>query len=163
MKTMLAATAALAVGATAAPVADSAASTSLHLATDPFTFRSDKELENIVIRPGVAGPSLSVLSDHENYFIEVVGRTQTGEPELHAHWIDYAVVQEGHGSLLYGGTDSGSRDTGNGELRGGTISGGVTRDLNPGDYFEMPAGQWHQVILKPGTKAFRYLVVKIRQ
>ncbi|HTT04054.1 MAG TPA: hypothetical protein VMF64_02105 [Steroidobacteraceae bacterium] len=160
---MLATVGALAVGAVAVPSADSAAPTSPHLAADSFTFKSNKDLEDVAIRPGVAGASLGVLSDHENYFVEVVGRTQTGEPEFHAHWIDYAVVQEGHGSLLYGGTDTGSRDIGNGESRGGTISGGASRDLNPGDYFEMPAGEWHQIILKPGTKAFRYLVVKIRQ
>jgi quercetin dioxygenase-like cupin family protein len=36
-------------------------------------------------------------------------------------------------------------------------------DLHPGDYFEMPAGVWHQISLKPGTTAFRYMVIKIRQ
>ena len=137
--------------------------TSPHMATDPFTFKSDKELDGMAIKPGSPGPVLGMLSDHENYYVEVVGRTVSGEPEFHAHWIDYGIVQEGQGALVFGGTDSGWRDTGNGELRGGMITGGVTRDLFPGDYFEIPAGQWHQVTLKPGTKAFRYMIVKVRQ
>ena len=162
LKTMLFAAGALAFTATGA-LAQSAAAPSPHSATDPFTYKSDKDLEGMAIKPGVAGPTLGTLSDHENYYVLLVGRTETGEPEFHAHWIDYGIVQEGRGSLVYGGTDTGSRDTGNGELRGGTISGGVTRDLDPGDYFEIPASQWHQITLKSGTKAFRYIVVKVRQ
>jgi mannose-6-phosphate isomerase-like protein (cupin superfamily) len=162
LNTMLVAAGALAL-TTATALAQSAVLPSPHMATDPFTYRSDKDLEGMAIKPGVASPTLGTLSDHENYYVLLVGRTETGEPEFHAHWIDYGIVQEGQGGLVYGGIDTGSRDTGNGELRGGTISGGVTRDLNPGDYFEIPAGQWHQITLKPTTKAFRYIVVKVRQ
>ncbi len=152
-----------ALALTAAAFAQTPVPSSPHMAADPFTFKSDKELEGIAIKPGVPGPVLGMLSDHENYYVEVVGRTVSGEPEFHAHWIDYGIVQEGQGGLVFGGIDTGSRDTGNGELRGGTITGGVTRDLGPGDYFEIPAGQWHQVTLKPGTGAFRYMIVKVRQ
>ena len=73
------------------------------------------------------------------------------------------IVQKGEGTLTYGGTDSGSRDTGGGELRGGTISGGKTMDIKAGDYFQMPAGVWHQISLKAGTNSFRYFVIKARQ
>lgn len=162
LKTMFVAAGALALP-TVVALAQGTAPPSPHSATDPFTYKSDRDLEDMAIKPGVAGPTLGMLSDHENYYVLLVGRTETGEPEFHAHWIDYGIVQEGQGSLVYGGTDTNSRDTGNGELRGGTISGGVTHDLHPGDYFEIPAGQWHQITLKPGTKAFRYIVVKVRQ
>jgi mannose-6-phosphate isomerase-like protein (cupin superfamily) len=163
LNTMLVAAGALALTSGAALAQSAVPPTSPHLATDPFTYKSDKDLESIAIKPGVAGLTLGTLSDHENYYVLVVGRTETGEPEFHAHWIDFGIVQEGQGGLVYGGTDAGSRDTGNGELRGGAISGGVVRDLNPGDYFEIPAGQWHQITLKPATKEFRYVVVKVRQ
>jgi mannose-6-phosphate isomerase-like protein (cupin superfamily) len=129
---------------------------------EPFTYKSDGDLGVLAAKPGVS-PVLAMLSDHENYFVEVVGRTKTGEPEFHAHWIDYVIVQHGEGALTYGGIDTSSRDTGAGELRGGTISGGTTIDIHPGDYFQVPAGLWHQIALKPGTTSFRYYVVKIRQ
>lgn len=134
-----------------------------HLATEPFVFKSGKELEDMTTKPGAPSPVTSILSDHENYYVQAVARTQSGEPEFHTHWIDYGVVQEGQGNLIFGGSDTGSRDTGSGELRGGAMSGSVTRDLNPGDYFEIPAGQWHQMTLKPGTKVLRVLVMKVRQ
>ena len=129
---------------------------------EPFTFKGDAELQAMAIKPGAA-ITLGMLSDHENYYVQVAGRTTNGEPEFHPHWIDYVVVQKGEGTLTWGGTNSGARDTGGGELRGGAIVGGMSRDLHPGDYFEMPAGVWHQILLKPGTSAFRYMVVKIRQ
>ncbi|HEX3753546.1 MAG TPA: hypothetical protein VHV26_00585 [Rhizomicrobium sp.] len=127
---------------------------------EPFIYHSDGDLQGMTSKPTL-GPVLSVLSDHENYFVEVVGRTKSGEPEFHSHWIDYIIVQHGEGTLTYGGTDTGA--TGHGEMRGGTINGGKSMDLHPGDYFEMPAGVWHQISLKPGTTAFRYMVIKIRQ
>lgn len=129
---------------------------------EPFNFQSDADLHGHVIKPGTP-LILHVLSDHEDYLVEVVGRTTSGVPELHPHFIDFAVVQEGEGTLTWGGTNTTSRDTGGGELRGGTIVGGQTRDLKPGDYIQMPAGVWHQFTLKPGVNAFRYLIVKARQ
>jgi hypothetical protein len=131
-------------------------------APEPFTFHSDNDLGALSAKPGVS-PVLGMLSDHENYYVEVVGRTRSGEPEFHPHWIDYIVIQHGDGTLTYGGTDTGSRDTGGGERRGGTISGGTSRDIHAGDYFEVPAGVWHQIALKPGTNSFRYMVIKIRR
>ena len=129
---------------------------------EPFIYKSDGDLQGMATKPGVT-PVLAMLSDHENYFVEVVGRTASGEPEFHPHWIDYVVVQKGEGTLTYGGTNTGSRDTGGGELRGGTIIGGKSMDIHPGDYFEMPSGVWHRIALKPGTTSFRYMVIKIRQ
>jgi quercetin dioxygenase-like cupin family protein len=158
LKTLLPA-AALALSATA--VSAQAPSNGHAAPPEPFTFRSDSDLAAMSVKPNKT-PVLGVLSDHENYFVEVVGRTKSGEPEFHSHWIDYIVIQKGQGRLTYGGTDTGSKDTGNGERRGGTIAGGTSRDIHPGDYFEVPAGTWHQIALKPGTTSFRYMVVKIR-
>ena len=129
---------------------------------EPFTYHSDSDLQALAIKPGAA-PTIKMLSDHENYFVEVVGRTQSGEPEFHSHWIDYIIVQRGDGTLTYGHMNTGAKDSGHGEMRGGKITDGKSIDLHPGDYFEVPAGLWHQIALKPGTTAFRYMVVKIRQ
>jgi mannose-6-phosphate isomerase-like protein (cupin superfamily) len=152
---VLAASTSLAMAQTATPPKSQAPQ-------DPFNFQTNDELHNHVIKPNTP-LQLHVLSDHEDYLVEVVGRTTSGVPELHPHFIDYAIIQEGEGTLTWGGTNTTSRDTGGGELRGGTIVGGQTRDIKPGDYIQMPAGVWHQFTLKPGVTAFRYFVIKTRQ
>src|SRR6202000_1230032 len=75
---------------------------------EPFIYKSDGDLQGMATKPGVT-PVLAMLSDHENYFVEVVGRTASGEPEFHPHYIDYVVVQKGEGTLTYGGTRKGCR------------------------------------------------------
>ena len=76
-----------ALALTGAAFAQTPVPPSPHTAADPFTFMSDKELEEIAIKPGMSGPVLGMLSDHENYYVEVVGRTVSGEPEFHTLWI----------------------------------------------------------------------------
>jgi len=153
----------LCAGATFLLATSTFAQTSLHLApTEPFVLKSDKDLDTSTIKLGIS-PVPSILSDHENYFVEVVGRSKSGEPEYHTHWIDYIVVQHGEALLIYGGDNPGATDNGKGELHGGAIVGGSTVELRPGDYAQIPAGTWHQINLKPNAPSFRYVVVKVRQ
>ena len=126
---------------------------------EDFQYRGDADLAALVAKPGAL--TLSVLSDHENYYVQVAGRTGPGEVEVHRHWIDYMAIQHGEAIFTYGGTVSGARDTGNGEQRGGTITGGNTIALHPGDFVMVPAGQPHLTVLQPGT-LFRALVFKVR-
>ena len=153
----------LSVGATFLLATATLAQTPLHLApAEPFDFKSDKDLATSTTKPGVS-PVPSILSDHENYLVEVVARSKSGEPEFHTHWIDYIAVQHGEASLIYGGTNPRALDNGRGELHGGAIIGGTTIEVRPGDYVQIPAGTWHQINLKPEEQSFRYMVVKIRQ
>lgn len=104
----------------------------------------------------------AILIDHENFFEEVVYRDGTGSPEQHNHWNDNVIVQEGDATLVYGGTLNGTEITASGEARrGGTITGGQTLEMHPGDLITIPAGIPHQMVLKPGTH-FRFVVIKNR-
>ena len=125
---------------------------------EPFAHVTDAELAARV----AGGPLvLSVLSDHETYYVQAAGRNAPGEPEVHAHWIDYMVIQHGEAQFTYGGTLSGAHETAKGEVRGGTSTGGTTVTLRAGDYLMVPAGQPHLTMIKPGAP-FRAFVFKAR-
>jgi hypothetical protein len=126
---------------------------------DDFKYLSASDAIGLVNKPGPA-PVVSLLSDHEYYFSEVVSRTTDGEVEVHRHWIDFVTILSGDATLTYGGTVAGAKETTSGEMRGGTIAGGKTIALHRGDYLEIPADMPH---LMTGPKHnFSYLIVKVR-
>jgi len=124
---------------------------------DGFHHWSDKELAVMTKEKGT-----TYLSDHEFFFIQELNRVHSGEAEEHDFWNDYFVIQEGEGTLTYGGKEIGGKLTGMGEWRGGKIEGGNTVSLHVGDLIVIPAGMPHLVMLQPG-KNLRYLVFKARQ
>jgi quercetin dioxygenase-like cupin family protein len=126
---------------------------------DDFKYLSAGDAAALVNKPGPA-PVVSMLSDHEYYFSEVVARTTDGEVEVHHHWIDFVTVLSGDVTLTYGGTVAGAKETTPGEMRGGTIAGGKTIALHRGDYLEIPADVPH--LMTAPKHDFRYLVVKVR-
>jgi mannose-6-phosphate isomerase-like protein (cupin superfamily) len=130
-------------------------------APDGFKHLGAAEIAGLLNKPANGpNPISSFVSDHENYFIEYVTRVADGEVELHPHWIDYMSVQSGEATLTTGGTVTGARDTGAGEMRGGTQAGGNTITMKPGDYVAVPAGLPHR--MTPKGK-ITYLIFKVRQ
>ncbi len=136
------------------------AQTSGHAAPpDAFRLFSDKKLAGLA--GGKGALTLSTLVDHENHYVLVAGRSGPGEVEVHEHWIDYMAIQQGEAEFTFGGSLAGARDTGPGEKRGGTITGGTVVRLHPGDFLVVPAGQPHLTMVKPGS-TFRAIVFKVR-
>ena len=130
-------------------------------APDGFKHLSAADIAGLLNKPADgANPIAAFVSDHENYFIEYVTRVNPGEVEIHPHWADYMSIQSGEATLTTGGTVSGNRDTGQGEMRGGTQAGGTTITLKPGDYVAVPAGMPH--LMNPKGKV-TYLIFKVRQ
>lgn len=91
--------------------------------------------------------------------VMVIRRIANGEPEVHDQFDDIFVVRSGHARVTVGGTVAGSRVTGPGENRGGTISGGEEIEIGVGDLLWIPAGKPHQVVLPDGGEV-SYVVVK---
>jgi mannose-6-phosphate isomerase-like protein (cupin superfamily) len=131
-------------------------------AAPPDTFRVFNDKELATLSSGKTALVLSTLVDHENHYVLVAGRTGPGEVEVHEHWIDYMAIQQGEAEFTFGGSVTGMRDTGPGEKRGGTITGGTVVTIKPGDFIVVPAGQPHLTMVKPGT-IFRAIIVKMRQ
>ena len=127
---------------------------------DAFRVIGDAELAKL--SSGKTPLVLSTLVDHENHYVLVAGRSGPGEVEIHEHWIDYMVIQQGEAEFTSGGTASGMHDTGPGEKRGGSITGGTVVSLKPGDFVVVPAGQPHLTMIK-GSGPFRAVIVKVRE
>jgi mannose-6-phosphate isomerase-like protein (cupin superfamily) len=128
---------------------------------DGFKVLSAQDIAKLLDKPANgASPIAAFVSDHENYYVEFVTRVAPGEVEVHPHWIDYMSIQSGEATLTYGGTVSGNRDTGAGEMRGGTQAGGTSVDLKPGSYVAVPAGMPHVMVPKGKVT---YLIFKVRQ
>jgi mannose-6-phosphate isomerase-like protein (cupin superfamily) len=131
---------------------------------DKFIFLSQQTLAQRLAKPG-PGRSFGavIVNDHENYFVEFVRRQDHGnQVEQHDHWVDQITILSGHGTLTRGGTLSGGKETGPGEVRGGTQQGATVQPLHPGDFVLIPAGMPHKFDAAPGTDMV-YSVFKARQ
>lgn len=129
---------------------------------EEFKYMPQQDITKAMFRPGPVNST--VVSDHENYWIEYVKRSDTGNKvEAHNHWIDYITVLSGEGTLTYGGTVDNPNLSNPSEPRGETtIKGGTTISLHPGDYLLLPAGMWHIFGGAPG-RTLSYVIFKVRQ
>ena len=66
-----------------------------------------------------------------------------GKPAVHPDEAEYALVIEGSGTLLSGGTMADAKETRPGLVEGSRIDGGTTRRLATGDVILVPAGVPH--------------------
>jgi mannose-6-phosphate isomerase-like protein (cupin superfamily) len=66
-----------------------------------------------------------------------------GRPAVHPAEAEYAIVLEGSGTLVSGGTMTDSKVTNAHLIEGNQIEGGATRTLGPGDVILIPAGVPH--------------------
>jgi hypothetical protein len=107
-----------------------------------------------------AGSTGRTFGDDSSFHYVESRRNRSGSPEIHDDWIDLTIVQSGHATLLTGGHVDGGALTGAGEHRGGTIVGGASRLVAPGDFFVVPAGVPHQFQVMPGD-SIRYLTIKV--
>jgi quercetin dioxygenase-like cupin family protein len=66
-----------------------------------------------------------------------------GRPAVHPAEAEYAIVLEGSGTLVSGGTMVDSKASNANLVEGSRIEGGTTRPLGPGDVILIPAGIPH--------------------
>jgi quercetin dioxygenase-like cupin family protein len=129
---------------------------------EAFKYMTAKEVTALTDKPG-PGARTDIVSDHENYFVEYVTRSDTGNVvEVHAHWTDYFQFLSGDATLTYGGTVADAKESGPGEIRGGGIVGGKTQIVHAGDYVQIPPGTPHLLVPAAGGKV-TYVVFKGRQ
>ncbi len=94
------------------------------------------------------------------YKIHASRRDGPGQVEIHTKDTDILHVLTGKATLVTGGTIVEGRETGPEEIRGASIKGGETRELQPGDVVVIPNGVPHWFKGVPGP--ITYYAVKVR-
>ena len=100
-----------------------------------------------------------MLSKHDGYQIINTIRDKDGQAEIHADWNDNLFVQEGEATFVTGGTPVDGKVTAPGETRGASVKGGTRMTMRAGDYFFVPAGTTHQMLVAPGQR-IRFIAFK---
>jgi mannose-6-phosphate isomerase-like protein (cupin superfamily) len=103
-----------------------------------------------------------IITQAPAYRVINTTRDKPGEAEIHDGMTDHIFVQEGEATFVTGGTIAGSKVTAPGEHRGASIAGGTSRPMRPGDYFLIPAGTAHQMLLTPG-KRIKFIAFKTKK
>jgi mannose-6-phosphate isomerase-like protein (cupin superfamily) len=98
----------------------------------------------------VTASNLSVSGNH---------RAVPGQVEVHEKETDILYIVEGDATFVTGGTMTGGRQTGPGQMRGTDVEGGQTQHLKKGDVVVIPAGIPHW--FKEVSPTINYLTVKV--
>jgi mannose-6-phosphate isomerase-like protein (cupin superfamily) len=116
----------------------------------------------LVPKAQASGSSGSTLATTGNLALKLSVRTSSGGSEIHAHYDDLMIVEQGSATLITGGTVVGSATSADGETHGSGIEGGVRKTISVGDVVIVPAGQPHQLLVPPGT-VYAAMVAKIKE
>lgn len=107
------------------------------------------------------GSSGSTLATMGNLALKTSIRTSSGGAEIHAHYDDLMIVEQGSATLITGGTIAEAKTDAEGETKGPKIEGGTSREIKVGDVVIVPAGVPHQLIIPKGT-TYASLVAKVK-
>jgi mannose-6-phosphate isomerase-like protein (cupin superfamily) len=119
------------------------------------------QLSDLVAQAKPTGSAGPVIASHGNLGLMLSVRTANGVGELHQHFDDLMIVEEGSAMLVTGGSLVDPKPGANGEIRGTSVEGGTSQKLAVGDVVIVPAGVPHQILLAPGT-VYKSLVAKIK-
>jgi len=108
------------------------------------------------------GQASETLREYPQHRAMLCFRSRNGEVEVHEKWADVFYVISGAAKLVTGGTVCGARQSGPGEIRGGAIERGTSRELRTGDLVHIPAGTPHQFLVS-AEKTITCLVMKIQE
>jgi mannose-6-phosphate isomerase-like protein (cupin superfamily) len=120
------------------------------------------QLAQLIPQAKASGSSGSTLASYGNLALKLSVRTASGGAEIHAHYDDLMIVQQGTATLVTGGMVVNAQVGCDGETKGASVEGGKTRTIAVGDVIIVPAGVPHQLLIPPGT-TYAALVAKIRE
>ena len=121
-----------------------------------------EQIEKLIPAAKEKGSSGATIEDYGSYKIQLSVRTSSGGAEVHSHWDDVMIVEEGSATLITGGTVVDGKTNADGETHGSKIENGTSRTISPGDVLTVRAGTPHQLILAPGT-TYGAVVVKVHE
>ncbi len=109
-----------------------------------------------------SGSGGTTLADYGSHKVQISVRASSGGGEIHAHFDDVMIVQQGSATLITGGSVIGAKTGPDGETKGSGIQGGKSQTIGPGDIVTVNAGIPHQILVAPGV-IYSAVVVKIRE
>jgi hypothetical protein len=109
----------------------------------------------------VSGPAAPMLAQGPQFSMSLRKRLVSGHVEKHMDWNEELVIQEGDVLLNYGDSATNPRELSPGEFNADAIAGGKSVMLHAGDIVILPAGLWHQQVLK--GPLMRYVLFKTRK
>lgn len=128
-----------------------------------FSAQSVREkLDALGTQAKTAGSSGATLADYGSHKLQLSLRTTSGGGEIHAHFDDVLIVQQGTATLITGGSLIDPKTSADGETRGKGIQGGKTQKISAGDVVMVNAGVPHQLIVPAGT-LYSALVIKVKE
>jgi uncharacterized RmlC-like cupin family protein len=136
------------------------------LAQPPATAPQVAFMEKAAIDAALAkgGPALTpraaLISRNADHLVAGGRRDAPGDAEMHEKAYDIIYITEGEAVYVSGGTLKNSKQTGPGEMLGGTIDGGETRTLRKGDVIVVPPGVPHWW---KDTKGVTYMIMKVNK
>lgn len=109
----------------------------------------------------IQGAKVPVIAETPQFSMSLHKRTVSGHVEKHMGWDEELVIQEGDVVLNYGGTGVHAVEKSPGEFNADRIAGGKSQMLHAGDIVIIPAGTWHEQVLK--SPLMRYVLFKTRK
>lgn len=119
-------------------------------------------IEQLIPEARTKGSSGATLADYGSYKLQLSVRSTSGGAEIHAHWDDVMLVEQGTATLITGGTVPDAKTNADGETHGTKIIGGQEQALTTGDMVTVRAGTPHQLLIPVGT-LYSAVVVKIHE
>jgi mannose-6-phosphate isomerase-like protein (cupin superfamily) len=120
------------------------------------------QLAKLAAPAKATGSSGSTLASYGNLALKLSVRTTSGGGEIHAHYDDLMIVQQGKATLVIGGTITDAKMDSDGETRGSGILNGKSQAIAAGDVILVPAGVPHQLLIPPGT-TYSAMVAKVKE
>jgi len=132
-------------------------------AADPTKaiYASKQSIEEALAKGGPAlTPRSSMISRGTDHLVAGARRDAPADAERHEKAYDIVYITKGEATYITGGTLKNSKETGPGEMLGGTIEGGETHTLKQGDTIVVPPGVPHWW---KDTKGVEYMLIKINK
>lgn len=120
------------------------------------------QLDALAAKAKDTGSSGATLADYGSHKVQLSVRTTSGGAEVHAHYDDVMVVEQGSATIITGGTVISPKTGDDGETKGTKIEGGTSRTIAQGDIVTVNAGIPHQILVPSGT-IYSALVIKVRE
>jgi mannose-6-phosphate isomerase-like protein (cupin superfamily) len=121
-----------------------------------------QQLATLGTQAAASGSAGQVLADYGSHKVQISVRTTSGGAEIHAHFDDVMIVQQGTATLITGGTVIDPKTGPDGETKGTGIQGGKSQTISVGDLVTVNAGVPHQIIIASGT-TYSAVVVKVKE